>query len=582
MVEDLRALVRAGIVARGEFQRPLQLFCEFAKEVFPTEFPDIAVLIRDNIVAEAFRAAQMMPRGLHDTPELEEQPSFWRFVIESRAEEMEPESLAPILSAWLRYVSVRDRASGRSEESQIATLLEKTNDSDNWLQAARVHLFFDFNAACGFLERAVQTAQSPQELHDAKVFQAYNAVTAQPSESLRLFDEAYCADFDSSIVAFWEAEICIMAQEEVRAKSALRRLDLDRLSPNNRAAYEHLLAELEPPTQAEKRTRLALEDPLICPSKRVSLLLANATILAIGLNRFDDAFQRLEECGKLAKQLKSPRVVSWVQTRTALALLHSGEFTKARKLASDIQGDYGPSSPVMKMIVATAFCQEGQLQRARENWRVLKVEYPKPHFHFSTLWHFLDFVIEGDRNTSDPRLDDVFEALSIVNSPGGTNIQEVIAAWPSIQKVIQYDSNDVGFRQARLFIDQKVSGAASRIARLQASNADIAVLNDFSAYCIRGTWFILTKHAVGMALLRALVESEQPLDYCVGTSGGLTHARSALMFKWAGGVLHALRRWVRVLQARRHRSPTCPLGKTGGYRRHLAIGEIGGLAELSL
>jgi hypothetical protein len=176
----------------------------------------------------------------------------------------------------------------------------------------------------------------------------------------------------------------------------------------------------------------------------------------------------------------------------------------------------------------------------------------------------------------------VFEALSIVNSPGGTNIQEVIAAWPSIQKVIQYDSNDVGFRQARLFIDQKVSGAASRIARLQASNADIAVLNDFSAYCIRGTWFVLTKHAVGMALLRALVESEQPLDYCVGTSGGLTHARSALMFKWAGGVLHALRRWVRVLQARRHRSPTCPLGKTGGYRRHLAIGEIGGLAELSL
>jgi hypothetical protein len=41
------------------------------------------------------------------------------------------------------------------------------------------------------------------------------------------------------------------------------------------------------------------------------------------------------------------------------------------------------------------------------------------------------------------------------------------------------------------------------------------VLNDFSAYCIRGTWFILTKHAVGMALLRALVESEQPLDYHV-------------------------------------------------------------------
>lgn len=74
ILSEVSTLVRSGLVSRGEFNRPLELFREFVLQTFPEELPSAAEEIIARILKLSVESAAQIPPGLQEVQDFGEAP----------------------------------------------------------------------------------------------------------------------------------------------------------------------------------------------------------------------------------------------------------------------------------------------------------------------------------------------------------------------------------------------------------------------------------------------------------------------------------------------------------------------------
>lgn len=526
-LERIRRLVRGGLVARGEFQQPLELFRTAALREFPQEQPDAAAQVVGRIIDVALSEARKVRPGLTRLLDFGEEPSFWRIAVERGCEGLDREDAGMILAAWFRYAAIRTGARG-SIDVDVDALLERLDYSDAWLQAARCYTVIDLGRAERHGARAVSAAKTPREAHDARVFAALVLSQRYRVEEAReLFDKTFDPQFDTPGTALIEAELRLLRGDKEGAHAALKRLDGMETSSLSEGTKHILLAWIsEDPEVTDAHYRRALE--IARSSKRILnyayTLDTHALILGTVFDRFDEARDQLQRAREICEMMGAHHGVARSHIDEATVELLAGDYVAAER-SSRIPSteDAAQFASTADLVWAASLWHQGRLDELRPAWpAILAMHRGNERKYYESMWRTVDLGLAAPEDL-DAALEQhmreggewapLFESVAFVRRVTPQwSFAELLEAWPTIDAALGLPRSDPGVKQGLRFVEARLPEPLRRLVALREVQADVVALADYSAYRVGGQWYDLSRE-VGMRLLGALVEASAPIDH---------------------------------------------------------------------
>lgn len=525
-LDGIRRLVRGGFVARGEFQRPLELFCKQARRAFPEGHPQPAADVLEAIRLTAVSTATAVPPGLTPLLDFGEEPSYWRVVVDRDFEGLSDEEAGVVLAAWLRYVAIRDTAVGASDRERIDRFLERFDHADAWLQASRSRTILDIESATRCADRSHSAARTPREKHDALIQKAFClSQTFQLEEARRLFEDNFDLEFDTPTTAVIEAELRLFFGQKELAAAAVERLEGMPETPSlfgvSGLIHKAWLADDAELADAYYRRALEKAKAENMLGIYAHTLNTHALILATRLGRFDVALEELRESRDLCAKMGSPRGVARSYVEEATVRLHAGDFAEAERVSRvPPREDAGQFATAADLVWAAAMWQQGKLPELSAAWPAIRAFYENdPRDYYDSLWRAVDVGVTDDVESAaashvgaSPHWSPILRAVACLRSlPTRWSVADLLDAWPLVEATLALPQHDLGTRQVTLFIERRLPPAFLKAVTVETDV--LFVLPDYEAYRIDGVWHDLTTQTVGARLLRSLVEAEGPLDH---------------------------------------------------------------------
>ena len=531
-LDTIRRLVRRGIVGRGEFQRPLELFRKTATRRFPQDHPAAAEAVMRRIEEAAIASAKSIPPGLSPLLDFAEEPSYWRIVVDRDCAGLERDDAARVVAAWLRYTAVRQSAVGATDSDRIRRLAEQIDHSDVWLQAARTLTVVDSMQAFELAERAVDVARTDRARHDASVFKSLClSQVFRLDEAVALFDETFDVRYDTHATISIEAELSLLSGDKERAATALARLDS---LPGERPTFSVNMLVLkawvaDDPHVADAYYRKAFDQARAqgMLSIYAHLLATHALIVATRFGRLEEALEELRESRELCRKLGSAPGVARAWIEEASVRLHFGAYAEAERISRiPTAEEAGVFARNADLIWAAALWQQGKDALLSKHWpRIRAVHAADARGYFESLWRCIDVgscptdVLDDCEarhlgELKDRKIELLVQAIATCRRMADhASFAEVLRVWPAIEGALSLDDHDLGVRQAVLFLQRMMPQSVARLSVLRHVDAAVVILHDFTGVRADGVWHDLTRLDVAARLLAALAGAQHPLDH---------------------------------------------------------------------